>query len=232
MRRLLLVTSTASAQVDQPTLPSVPPGEGPPLEIQVDSDEYAVAGPAVGGTGLWLTVTERAGTEFDLCSGVAERLVDGVWVRVDTFRCEGAGRPAPQEEDVVLRRIHLAPYWLRGLVTDGGPGFFRMAFDARLGGQPLPAGLRTSPPFFLTDFSTEHPEATVMFERWGGWRALAVARSEGHTYVWGYSHRYGSAPAAVNRALEECRERSARDGGGACWVERLEPPSSPASDSD
>ena len=118
----LLATSAASAQVGPPPLPDTPPpADGPPLEIRVDQDEYAVAGPGVGGTGLWVTVTERAGTDFDPCSGVAERLVDGAWVPADTLRCERPDRPARPEGAVALNQFHLPPRLLRASSTRAGP---------------------------------------------------------------------------------------------------------------
>ena len=221
----LLVSSSASAQIGAPPFPETPPSaDGPPLEVRVDKSEYAVAGPAVDGTGLWVTVTERAGTDFDPCSGVAERLTGGVWVPADTLRCERPDRPARPEGAVALNQFHLAPAFLRGLVDAGGAGTFRMVYAANAAGLPLPAALRTSPPFALTDFSASHPEAVEAFGRRAGWRALAAARRSDGAYVWGYSYRYGSAPAAVNRALAECRERATHEGDTPCWVERVEPP--------
>ena len=218
---LSVLALPALAQVAPPPLGPVPSDDGPPLEIGLDRGGYSVAGPEVGGTGLWVRVVQRPGASFDPCSGVVERIASGAWAPADTLSCRAAPPPAPPGE-ITVSQFHLAPGLLRGLVDDGGQGTFRVVYTATgPQGGPLPDTLRTSPPFALVDFASVHPTVVEDVRGHGGWRALAAGRRENHAYFWGHSYGFASAPAAANRALAECRRRATRDGDSDCWIEAV-----------
>ncbi|MDT0633056.1 hypothetical protein RQM47_10770 [Rubrivirga sp. S365] len=235
----LLAVPVAAQDGGAPGRAPLPPDsvltrDGPPLTLLMSRGGYSVVGPAAGGTGLWVTAVQRGGTVFTPCGSVAEQWAGGdAWTPVDTLDCEAPPMPSlnASAAEVAVAQIHLNPDFLQRLVAANGRGNFRMVYlatDSR--GRPLPDTLRATPPFVLVDFASVHAEAVEALRARPGWRALAVGRRENHRYFWGASWSYGSAAAAANRALDECRERATGEGDSPCWVERVEAPVTPGSD--
>ena len=225
-----LLASAAAAQV-------VPAGSSG-LSVTVNRDQFALGPPGSyssdpeavvrGGGGVRIVAQASEVVLFSACSAVLEkRGATGAWVLADTLSCPGVSGPDDPEGHVrsASHPIILTSGFLREVVGEHGAGTYRAVYYVTDGGGALfDREARTSPPFALVDFASVHPDAVEAFRARPGWKALAVGQREDHSYFWGHSYGFASAAAAVNRALDECRERATRDGDSPCWAERVEGP--------
>ena len=164
-----------------------------------------------------------------LCGSRVQRLSPlGAWVDADTLECNVELAPLnTQGGEMILR---LRPGFADEYAERFGAGTYRIVvMVAGSDGAPIPPESRASDRFLLLDFAALHPGVIGRYSQMKGWNALAVAFYARGKYVWGHSHGYGTAAAAVNRALDECRERTARrPSAGPCRILELDGPAPPA----
>ena len=164
-----------------------------------------------------------------LCGSRVQRLSPlGAWVDADTLECNVELAPLKARGGEMILRLR--PGFADDYAGRFGAGTYRiLVMAAGSDGASLPPEARASDPFLLLDFAALHPSVIGRYSQMKGWKALAVAFYARGKYVWGHSHSYGTAAAAANRALDECRERAARrPSAGPCRILELNGPGLPA----